>query len=165
MQLILQVAQGGGKEMKTTLSIIGIVVLGFFLLTAAGISPAVGESNKLNGDESPALEAMETASFGTEDWVGPKEQDPVVAMIPASFGTEDWVGPKEQDPVVAMIPASFGTEDWVGPKEQDPIVAMIPASFGTEDWVGTIESFEALGAGTIPAPAREELSLDDYNPD
>ena len=101
MRLILQVAQGGEIEMKTTLSIIGIVVLGFFLLTAAGISPAVGEVNKLGGDEGPVMVASETPSFGTEDWVGPKEQAPVVAMIPASFGTEDWVEGMENSDAVA----------------------------------------------------------------
>ena len=59
--------------MKMTLSIIGIVVLGFFLLTTAGISPAVGQSNKLGGDERPAMIASGTPSFGTEDWVGTME--------------------------------------------------------------------------------------------
>jgi hypothetical protein len=42
MRLIWQVARVGEKEMKTTLSIIGIVVLGFFLITAAGSSQAGG---------------------------------------------------------------------------------------------------------------------------
>jgi len=107
--------------MKTTLSIIGIVVLGFFLLTAAGISPAVGETNKLGGNEGPVMEASGTPSFGTEDWVGPKEQDPVVAVKTPSFGTEDWTG--------------------------------------------TMESSEAVGAGAIPAPACEDVSLDDYSPE
>jgi len=121
MRLILQVDQEGEKEMKTTLSIIGIVVLGFFLLTAAGISPAVGETNKLGGNEGPVMEASGTPSFGTEDWVGPKEQDPVVAVKTPSFGTEDWTG--------------------------------------------TMESSEAVGAGAIPAPACEDVSLDDYSPE
>jgi hypothetical protein len=95
MRLILQVDQEGIKEMKTILSIIGILVLGFFLLMAAGISPAVGETNKLGGDERPVMEASETPSFGTEDWVGPEKQDPVVAMKTPSFGTEDWTGTME----------------------------------------------------------------------
>jgi hypothetical protein len=132
MRLILQVDQEGEKEMKTTLSVIGIVVLGLFLLTAAGISPAVGETNKLGGNEGPVMEASGTASFGTEDWVGPKEQAPIVAVKTPSFGTEDWVGAKEQAPIVAVNTPSFGTEDWVG----------------------AMESSEALGAGTIPEPAR-----------
>ena len=99
--------------MKTTLSIIGIVVLGFFLLTAAGISPAVGEVNKLGGDEGPVMVASETASFGTEDWIGPIKT----------------------------------------------------ASFGTEDWVGAVEYSDVVETGTLPASARQELSLDDYYPD
>jgi hypothetical protein len=82
-----------------------------------------------------------------------------------SFGTEDWVGPIEQSPVVAMKTPSFGTEDWVGPEKQDPIVAMKTPSFGTEDWTGTMEFSEALGAGAIPEPTPEKLNLDDYNPD
>jgi hypothetical protein len=95
MRLILQVDQEGKKEMKTILSIIGIVVLGFFLLTTAGISPAVGQSNQLGGDERPVMVASETPSFGTEDWVGPEKQEPVVAMKTPSFGTEDWTGTME----------------------------------------------------------------------
>jgi hypothetical protein len=143
MRLILQVDQEGKKEMKTILSIIGIVVLGFFLLTTAGISPAVGQSNQLGGDERPVMVASETPSFGTEDWVGPEKQEPVVAMKTPSFGTEDWVGPEKQEPVVAMKTPSFGTEDWTG----------------------TMEFSEALGAGAIPEPVPEKLNLDDYNPD
>ena len=127
--------------MKTTLSIIGIVVLGFFLLTAAGISPAVGEVNKLGGNEGPVMVASETASFGTEDWIGP--------IKTASFGTEDWVGP--------IKTASFGTEDWIGPIKT--------ASFGTEDWIGAVEYSDVVETGTLPASARQELSLDDYYPD
>ncbi|MGB7971900.1 MAG: hypothetical protein WCF31_08025 [Candidatus Deferrimicrobiaceae bacterium] len=83
----------------------------------------------------------------------------------ASFGTEDWVGPKEQGPVVTVAAPSFETEDWVGPKEQGPVVAMKTPSFGTEDWTGTLKSSEALGTGTIPEPAPEKPNLDDYNPD
>jgi hypothetical protein len=165
MRLILQVDQEGIKEMKTILSIIGIVVLGFFLLTTAGISPAVGQSNQLGGDERPVMVASETPSFGTEDWVGPEKQEPVVAMKTPSFGTEDWVGPEKQEPVVAMKTPSFGTEDWVGPEKQEPVVAMKTPSFGTEDWTGTMEFSEALGAGAIPEPVPEKLNLDDYNPD
>jgi len=82
-----------------------------------------------------------------------------------SFGTEDWVGPEKQDPVVAMKTPSFGTEDWIGPEKQDPVVAMKTPSFGTEDWTGNMETSEALGTGTVPASAPEKLNLDDYNPD
>ncbi|MGW8285570.1 MAG: hypothetical protein ACWGPR_07600 [Candidatus Deferrimicrobiaceae bacterium] len=82
-----------------------------------------------------------------------------------SFGTEDWVGPEEQGPVVAVQPPSLGTEDWTGPTEQGPIVVVKSPSLGTEEWTGTMESSEALGAGTIPEPGPEELNLDDYNPD
>jgi len=154
MRLILQVDQEGEKEMKTTFPAIGIVVLGFFLLAEAVISPAAGGTNKMGGDEGQVMEASGTASFGTEDWVGPKEQAPIVTVKTPSFGTEDWVGPKEQAPAVAVKTPSFGTEDWVGPKEQAPIVAVKTPSFGTEDWTGTMESSEALGAGAIPEPDR-----------
>ena len=51
--------------------------MGALLIILAGISPVV---------------AMATPSFGTEDWVGPKEQAPIMVMATPSFGTEDWVG-------------------------------------------------------------------------
>jgi len=50
-------------------SVWGVVGLGALLILSAGISPAWGEINKLGGDERPVMEAVETASFGTEDWV------------------------------------------------------------------------------------------------
>ena len=81
--------------MKMILSILGIVVLGFFLVTTAGISSAMGQSNKMGGDERPVMVAAETPSFGTEDWVGPEKQDPIVVVKIPSFGTEDWVGTME----------------------------------------------------------------------
>jgi len=89
-------------------SVWGVVGLGALLIVSAGISPAV---------------AMETASFGTEDWV-PEiayvgDERPVMeAVETASFGTEDWV-PEiayvgDERPVMeAVETASFGTEDWV----------------------------------------------------
>jgi|GEM_PF-6948481 len=40
----------------------------------------------------PITQAVETASFGTEDWVPPQGETPVVAMETPSFGTEDWSG-------------------------------------------------------------------------
>jgi hypothetical protein len=128
--------------MKMILSILGIVVLGFFLVTTAGISSAMGQSNKMGGDERPVMVAAETPSFGTEDWVGPEKQDPIVAVKTPSFGSEDWVGPEKQDPIVVVKTPSFGTEDWVG----------------------TMEFSEALGAGAISEPAPKKLNLDDYNP-
>jgi hypothetical protein len=85
------------------------------------------------------------------------------AMATPSFGTEDWIGPQEQAPVVAVATPSFGTEDWIGPQEQAPVVAVATPSYGTEDWIGTMEFSEALGTGA--APAREYPSLDGYNPD
>jgi hypothetical protein len=124
----------------------GVVGLGALLVVLAGIPPA-----------------MATPSFGTEDWIGPQEQAPVVAVATPSFGTEDWIGPQEQAPVVAVATPSFGTEDWIGPQEQASVVAMKTPSFATEDWVGTMEFSEALGTGA--APAREYPSLDGYNPD
>ncbi|MDH3383751.1 MAG: hypothetical protein OEM42_06800 [Deltaproteobacteria bacterium] len=77
-------------------SVWGVVGLGALLILSAGISPAWGEINKLGGDERPVMEAVETASFGTEDWV-PEiayvgDERPVMeAVETASFGTEDWV--------------------------------------------------------------------------
>jgi len=114
--------------MKTTLSIIGIVVLAFFLLTAAGISPAVGESNK---------------SFGAEDFVVPPLATP-------SFGAEDYI-------VESLVTPSFGTEDWV--------LASESVSFGAEGWVEGMEYSDVVATGTLSAPARQELSLDNYYPD
>jgi hypothetical protein len=60
MRLILQTVQLGEKEMKTTLSIIGIVVLSFFLLTAAGSSQAGGLMHKSSGQEKSAKQGVET---------------------------------------------------------------------------------------------------------
>ena len=53
-------------------------------------------------------ETTGTPSFGTEDWVGPERQDPVVAMKTPSFGTEDWTGTMESSEAVGAgaIPAS-----------------------------------------------------------
>ena len=121
--------------------LLGVVGLGSILTVLGGISPAMGEINKLGGDERPVMEAMETASFGTENWIGPKEQAPVVVMATPSFGTEDWIGPKEQAPVVAMATPSFGTEDWAE----------------------TEKIFDALGAGATPD--CEKLSWGDYSPE
>ena len=114
--------------MKTTLSILGIVVLSFFLLTAAGISPAVGESNK---------------SFGAEDCVVP-------SLVTPSFGAEDFI-------VESLVTPSFGTEDWV--------LASESVSFGAEGWIEGMEYSDVVATGTLPTPAREELSLDGYYPD
>lgn len=118
-----------------------VVVLGSLLITLAGISPVVGESNKLGGDQRPVMEATETPSFGTEDFI--------VASTP-SFGTEDFI-------VASSITPSFGTEDFV--------LASESVSFGAEDWVEGMEFSGAVAVGTLPAPAPEELNLDDYNPD
>ena len=128
-------------------------------------TPSFGTEDWVGPQEQGPVVVMETPSFGPEDWVGPQEQGPAVAMISPSFGTEDWIGPEEQAPVVAVQPPSFGTEDWIGPEEQAPIVAVKSPSLGTEDWTGTMESSEAVGTGAIPEPAPENLDLDDYNPD
>ena len=128
--------------MKKTLSIIGIVVLGFFLLTAVGISPAVGESNKSFGAEDFVVASSVTPSYGAEDFV-------VASLETPSFGTEDWVGP--------IKTASYGTEDWV--------LASETASFGSEDWVEGMEYTDVVETAALPAPARQELSLDGYYPD
>jgi hypothetical protein len=71
VRLILQVAQGKEKEMKTTLSIIGIVVLGFFLITVVGGSQA-GEWMHRSSGEGKSMEqasgtpAPEIKPFETE---------------------------------------------------------------------------------------------------
>lgn len=106
----------------------GIVGLGALLIVTGGPYPAAGEINNSSGDERPVMEATGSPSFGTEDWIGPEKQDPVV---------------KVESP-------SFETEDWIGPEKQDPVVAVKSPSFGTEDWTGSMESSEALGAGAIP---------------
>jgi hypothetical protein len=121
----------------------GIVGLGVLLIVTGGAYPAAGEINNLSADEGPAMEATG----------------------PPSFGTEDWTGPEEQAPVVTVQPPSFGIEDWTGPMEQAPIVVVKSPSLGTEDWTGSMESYEALGAGAIPAPACEDVSPDDYSPE
>ena len=121
----------------------GIVGLGALLIVAGGAYPAAGGNNNSSTDDRPVMEAAGSPSFGTEDWIGPEEQAPVVAVQPPSFGTEDWIGPEEQAPIVAV---------------KSP-------SLGTEDWTGTMESSEAVGTGAIPEPAPENLDLDDYNPD
>jgi hypothetical protein len=101
----------------------------------------------------------------TEKILSQNERPVMKATETPSFGTEDWVGPVKQDPVVAMEAPSFETEDWVGPEEQGPVVVMITPSFGTEDWSGTMISSEALGSGAIPASSCEDISLDDYSPE
>ena len=57
----------------------GIIGLGSPLIILAGISPVVGESNKLGGDEKPVIKATETPSFGTEDWAEGMEYSDAVA--------------------------------------------------------------------------------------
>jgi hypothetical protein len=134
----------GPKMMRWAVFGFTLLFLTVFLVPITQAADVTGTQWKeMSQNESPVMKAEETPSFGTEDWVGPKEQGPVV---------------KVEAP-------SLGTEDWVGPEKQDPIVAMKPPSFGTEDWTGTMEFSEALGAGAIPEPAPEKLNLDDYNPD
>ncbi len=124
----------------------GVVVLGSLLIMLAGISPALGENKKLGGTERPVMEAMETPSFGAEDWV-------VESSIPSSFGTEDWVPAgtasfgAEDFVVASSIPPSFGAEDFI-------LVSSMPPSFGAEDWVATMEYSDVVGTGALPEPAR-----------
>ena len=123
----------------------GGIGLGSLLIVLAGISPVVGESDKLGGTERPVMAASETPSFGTEDWVGPIETP--------SFGTEDWI-------VASSIPPSFGTEDWVGPIEtpsfgtEDWVLALEAVTFGAEDWVEGMEYSDEVATGTLPEPSR-----------
>jgi len=128
--------------MKMILSITGIVVLGFFLLTTAGISPAVGQSNKLGEDERPVMVASETPSYGTEDFI-------VASSVTPSYGSEDFI--------VASETASFGAEDWV--------LASEAVSFGAEDWAEGMEYSDAVATGTLPERPPEKLNLDNYYPD
>jgi len=110
----------------------GIIGLGSLLIILAGISPVVGESNKLGGDERPVMEALETPSFGAEDFI-------VASSITPSFGAEDFI-------VALSITPSFGTEDFV--------LASESVSFGAEDWVATMEYSDAVGTGALPEPAH-----------
>ena len=71
-------------------------------------------------------------------------------METSSFGAEDFV-------VRPLVTPSFGTEDWVWASET--------ASFGAEGWVEGMEYSDVAATGTLPAPAPEKLSLDDYYPD
>jgi len=120
----------------------GVVVLGSLLIILTGISPVVGESNKLGGDERPVMEATETPSFGAEDFI-------VASSITPSFGVEDFI--------VASDTASFGAEDWV--------LASEAVSFGAEDWAEGMEYSDAVGTGTLPERPPEKLNLDNYYPD
>ena len=111
--------------------LLGGVGLGSLLIVLAGISPALGESDELGGTERPVMGAMETPSFGAEDWV---------PAGTASFGAEDFV-------VASSIPPSFGAEDFV-------VASSMPPSFGAEDWVATMEYSDVVGTGALPEPAR-----------
>jgi len=84
---------------------------------------------KSSQSEDPVMEATETASFGTEDFV------------PAQGETQ----------VLVMETPAYGTEDWIEPSGETRIVAVAPAAYGTEDWTGTMESSDAIGVGEIPA--------------
>jgi hypothetical protein len=88
--------------------IFGVIGLGSLLIVSGGISPAVGESNKLGEGKRPVMVASETPSFGAEDCI-------VESCITPSFGTEDWV--------LASETASFGSEDWVEGMESSDVVA------------------------------------------
>ena len=58
--------------------LLGGVGLGSLLIVLAGISPALGESDELGGTERPVMGAMETPSFGAEDWAATMEYSDVV---------------------------------------------------------------------------------------
>ena len=61
-----------------------------------GYVDAIGTvEKKMSMNERPVMEATGAPSFGTEDWIGPEEQGPVVAVKSPSFGTEDWTGTME----------------------------------------------------------------------
>lgn len=119
----------------------GVIGLGSLLIILTGISPVVGKSDKSGGDERPVMEATETPSFGTEDFI--------VTSETVSFGTENFI--------VASETASFGTEDWV--------LASEAVSFGAEDWAEGMEYSDAVATGTLPERPPEKLNLDNYYPD
>ena len=85
-----------------------VIGLGTLLIVLVGISPAVGQSDKLGGDERPVMAALETPSFGAEDFI-------VASSVPPSFGTEDFI--------VASETPSFGAEDWIEGMEFSGAVA------------------------------------------
>jgi hypothetical protein len=121
----------------------GIIAVGALLVVLTGITPAVAGTSTSGGDEGQAIEASG----------------------PASFGTEEWVEPSGETQVVVVGTPAFGTEDWIEPPGEPRIVAMAPTAYGTEEWTGTMESSEALGAGAVPAPSCEDVSMDDYSPE
>jgi hypothetical protein len=125
----------------------GCIGLGSLLVVLAGISPAVGESDKLGGTERPVMEAMGAPSFGAEDWVPPQGETRVVKVETPSLGAEDWVPPQGETRVVKVEPPSFGAEDF--------LVAETPSSEAA-DWAGAMEPSDAAGTGAIPAPAPEK---------
>ncbi len=98
----------------------GCIGLGSLLVVLAGISPALGESDKLGGTERPVMEAMGAPSFGAEDWVPPQGETRVVKVETPSFGAEDFL--------VAETPSSEAA-DWAGAMEPSDAVGTgaIPA--------------------------------------
>lgn len=110
----------------------GVVGLSALLTVSAGISPALGESNKSFGAEDFVVPSLVTASFGAEDFVVPP-------LVTPSFGAEDCI-------VESLVTPSFGTEDWVWASEN--------VSFGAEGWVEGMEYSDVVATGTLPAPAR-----------
>ena len=112
-------------------------------MTVFLVTSTQAAEKKLSQNESPVMEATETASFGTEDFA------------PAQGETQ----------VLVMETPAYGTEDWIEPPGETRIVAVAPAAYGTEDWTGTMESSEAVGAGVIPEPACKDVSPDDYSPE
>jgi hypothetical protein len=145
----------------------GAIWLGSLLIVLAGISPAVGESNKLGGTERPVMEAMETQFTGIPAQVEALDSfyaAPAVSpeavgwagTMKSSFGAEDYVPPQGVPPVVTVKTPSFGTEDF--------LVAETPSPEAV-DWAEAMERSDAVGTGAIPAPASMKPNLDDYYPD
>jgi hypothetical protein len=172
-----------------TLRCWGAIWLGSLLILLAGISPAVGESNKLGGTERPVMEAMETQFTGIPAQVEALDSfyaAPAVSpeavgwagTMKSSYGAEDYVPLQGVPPVVTVKTPSFGTEDYVPPQGVPPVVTVKTPSFGTEDflvaetpspeavdWAEAMERSDAVGTGAIPAPASMKPNLDDYYPD
>jgi hypothetical protein len=76
-----------------------------------GISPAMGETNKLGGDERPVMEAMETASpqFGTWEYWLAEETGNLPGSEPSSLSSRIEISRGETSPGSGQ---DGGEPDW-----------------------------------------------------
>jgi hypothetical protein len=96
----------------------GAIGLGSLLIMLAGISPAVGESNKLGGTERPVMEALETQFAGTPSQVAALDSFHIAPA--ASPEAVDWAGAMEPSGAVGtgVIPAPVPEDDLDIPEER-----------------------------------------------